>query len=70
MDFLCDMKIHEEMELIEKDLKYLLETGKELDTQGENEKALEQYMKGLEISSKTNLNHYTKIFSQLIITLL
>ncbi len=70
MDFLCDMKIHEEMELIEKDLKYLLETGKELDTQGENEKALEQYMKGLEISSKTNLNHYTKIFSQLIFTLL
>ncbi len=58
------------MELIEKDLNYLLETGNELDTIGENEKALEQYMKGLELSSKTNLNNYTKIFSQLIITLL
>jgi hypothetical protein len=64
------MKIQIDMELIENDLKYLLETGKELDTIGENEKALEQYMKGLEISSKTNLNNYTKIFSQLIITLL
>ena len=70
MDFLCDMKIHEDMELIEKDLNYLLETGKELDTEGQNEKALEQYMKGLELSTKTNLNQYTKIFSQLIITLL
>lgn len=58
------------MELIEKDLNYLLETGNELDTIGENEKALEQYMKGLELSSKTNLNNYAKIFSQLIITLL
>ncbi len=58
------------MEMIEIDLNYLLETGKELDLQGQNEKALEQYMKGLELSSKTNLNHYTKIFSQLIITLL
>ncbi len=58
------------MELIEKDLNYLLETGKELDTEGQNEKALEQYMKGLELSTKTNLNQYTKIFSQLIITLL
>ena len=58
------------MELIEKDLNYLLETGKELDTEGQNEKALEQYMKGLELSIKTNLNQYTKIFSQLIITLL
>jgi hypothetical protein len=70
MDFLCDMKIHQDMELIEKDLNYLLETGKELDTEGQNEKALEQYMKGLELSIKTNLNQYTKIFSQLIITLL
>ncbi len=70
MDFLCDMKIHQDMELIEKDLNYLLETGKELDTEGQNEKALEQYMKGLELSTKTNLNQYTKIFSQLIITLL
>lgn len=58
------------MELIEKDLNSLLESGKELDTLGQNDKALEQYMKGLELSSKTNLNHYTKIFSQLIITLL
>jgi hypothetical protein len=64
------MKIHDDMEMIEIDLNYLLETGKELDLQGQNEKALEQYMKGLELSSKTNLNHYTKIFSQLIITLL
>jgi hypothetical protein len=64
------MKIHQDMELIEKDLNYLLETGKELDTEGQNEKALEQYMKGLELSTKTNLNQYTKIFSQLIITLL
>jgi hypothetical protein len=64
------MKIHQDMELIEKDLNYLLETGKELDTEGQNEKALEQYMKGLELSIKTNLNQYTKIFSQLIITLL
>jgi hypothetical protein len=64
------MKIHEDMELIEKDLNYLLETGKELDTEGQNEKALEHYMKGLELSTKTNLNQYTKIFSQLIITLL
>ncbi len=70
MNLLCVMKIQIDMELIENDLKYLLETGKELDTIGENEKALEQYMKGLEISSKTNLNNYTKIFSQLIITLL
>jgi hypothetical protein len=58
------------MELIEKDLNYLLETGKELDLQGQNDKALEHYLKGLELSSKTNLNNYTKIFSQLIITLL
>jgi hypothetical protein len=64
------MKIQTDMELIEKDLNYLLETGNELDTIGENEKALEQYMKGLELSSKTNLNNYAKIFSQLIITLL
>lgn len=64
------MKIHDDMELIEKDLNSLLESGKELDTLGQNDKALEQYMKGLELSSKTNLNHYTKIFSQLIITLL
>jgi hypothetical protein len=64
------MKIHDDMELIEKDLNYLLETGKELDLQGQNDKALEQYLKGLELSSKTNLNNYTKIFSQLIITLL
>jgi hypothetical protein len=64
------MKIQVEMELIENDLKNLLEKGKELDTIGENEKALEHYMKGLELSSKTNLNNYTKIFSQLIITLL
>jgi hypothetical protein len=70
MDFLCDMKIHKDMDLIEKDLNYLLETGKELDTEGQNEKALEQYIKGLELSTKTNLNQYTKIFSQLIITLL
>ncbi len=70
MDLLCIMKIEADMELIEKDLNYLLETGNELDTIGENEKALEQYMKGLELSSKTNLNNYTKIFSQLIITLL
>jgi hypothetical protein len=64
------MKIHKDMDLIEKDLNYLLETGKELDTEGQNEKALEQYIKGLELSTKTNLNQYTKIFSQLIITLL
>jgi hypothetical protein len=64
------MKIHDDMELIEKDLNYLLETGKELDLQGQNDKALEHYLKGLELSSKTNLNNYTKIFSQLIITLL
>ncbi len=70
MDLLCNMKIQTDMELIEKDLNYLLETGNELDTIGENEKALEQYMKGLELSSKTNLNNYAKIFSQLIITLL
>ncbi len=62
--------MHDDMEFIEKDLNYLLETGKELDLNGQNEKALEQYIKGLELSSKTNLNHYTKIFSQLIITLL
>jgi len=55
---------------MEQKLKYLLSEGESYDVKGENEKALEFYLSGLELSKQFKHKEYIKQFSQLILTLL